>query len=138
MDKEDISVKEIDKNIKRVFNGQSLTKPLRVLNEAYNFQERYNDAFNSKNKDRIKQEKRERKRKYYQKNKEKIRAYHREYNKRPGVKARIKKYRQKPEVKRKIIENTKKWRKNNIEQIRKRDRDKYRKEHNVPKSRWRI
>lgn len=82
MNDEKICIREIKENIKRVFNNQPLTKPLRVLNRSCEFKKRYDIAC-----DLIYGEAKNQKRKeYYQKNKEKMREYRKEYYQRPEVK----------------------------------------------------
>lgn len=80
-----ICIREINENIRRIFNNQPLTRPLRTLNQSCGFRKRYELAFDLKNEKRIEEEKnkriREYKREYYQKPevKKKMREYKREY-----------------------------------------------------------
>ena len=92
--KEIICIREINENIKRVFNNQPLTRPLRTLNNNCEFKKRYELAWDLKNKERIEKEV-----------KKKKREYNREYNQKPEVKKKkreyFREYYQKPEVKKK-------------------------------------
>ena len=88
-----ICTKEINQNIRNVFDGKPLTRPLRVLNNNCKFRERYELACDLKY-GSIKKA-------YNQK--PEVKAYRKAYNQKPEVKAYKKAYQkayyQKPEVK---------------------------------------
>lgn len=88
----EIDEKEINLNIKNVFEGKPLTCPLADLNKA-GFLEKYNQAFDYFNKDKIIEEKKEKKREYENKPevKEKRKIYSKNYYSKPDVKERRKK-----------------------------------------------
>ena len=69
--KEIICIREINENIKRVFNNQPLTRPLRTLNNNCEFKKRYELAWDLKNKERIEKEVKKKKREYYEQKKHK-------------------------------------------------------------------
>ena len=82
-----ICIREINENIKRVFNKKPLTRPLRVLNKNCEFKKRYDIACDLLEGDL---------------KKERVRAYHKTYNQKPEVKERVRAYSQKPEVKERV------------------------------------
>jgi len=107
-----ICIREINDNIRRVFNGEPLTRPLRILNKNCEFKKRYDIACDLLEGDLTKEKRRAYSKAYYQKPevKEKQRAYHqkpevkekqRAYHQKPEVKEKRRAYYQKPEVKEK-------------------------------------
>ena len=94
-----ICIREINDNIRRVFNGEPLTRPLRILNKNCEFKKRYDIACDLLEGDLTK----EKRRAYHQKPevKEKQRAYSKAYHQKPEVKEKRRAYHQKPEVKEK-------------------------------------
>ena len=71
-----ICIREINENIRNVFEGKALTRPLATLNRNCEFKKRYDIACDLKEGDLAKQRKKE-------------------YNQRPEVKQRMRKYYQK-------------------------------------------
>ncbi len=71
---------EINENIRRVFNDEELTRPLKELNRYCKFRKRYNIAWDLRNEEKLKEENRIKSKKYYWKDIEKSRKYHREWN----------------------------------------------------------
>lgn len=109
-----ICIREINENIKRVFNNEALTRPLRTLNRNCQFKERYDIACDLKEGDLQKIKKREyrerpgnrerereRHKKWREKNKEHLKAYYKELNARPDVIAKRKEYHSRPDVREK-------------------------------------
>ena len=94
-----ICIREINENIRRIFNNQSLTRPLATLNRNCEFKKRYEISFDLRNEEKIKKEVKEKARKYQQK--PEVKEKTRKYQQKPEVKERIRKYYQKPEVKEK-------------------------------------
>lgn len=87
-----ICIREINENLKRVFNNQPLTRPLRTLNKNCEFRKKYNALFDLKNEDKIKQEGKE---------------YRKEYSQRLEVIKHRKEYRKEYWLKNKIIKKNK-------------------------------
>ena len=108
---------KIRENIINVDLGKPLTLPLVILNKRCEFRKKWDETYNSWNKERISKERymkiklrdgyKERMRKYNKKYnqkpevKERMRKYNKKYNQKPEVKERLRKYNQKPEVKEK-------------------------------------
>ena len=114
-----ITEEVIQENLKLVRQGKPLKIPLAILNGK--FKETY-----------IK--------KYGDFEKLSRKEYMDEYNKRPGVKERIKKYRkeydQRPEVKKRKREFQRVYTK--TPEFRKKNRVRRRKKYKIPKSKWRV
>ena len=76
-----ICIREINQNIKNIFEGKPLTRPLRMLNKSCEFKKRYDIAFDLTNEDKIKKEVKKR-----------MREYNKEYYQKPEVKKRMREY----------------------------------------------
>jgi len=118
---DNICIKEVNENLKRVMNDQPLTRPLSQLRNNCNFVKLYNEYFDVINEDKIKERLKVSRKKYNQKPevkerlkvsqkkynqkpevKERLKKYNQKYNQKPEVKERVKKYNQKPEVKERV------------------------------------
>ena len=88
-----ICIREINQNIKNVFEGKPLTRPLRVLNQNCEFKKRYDIACDLKEGDLVRARRKEYMKEYYQK--PEVKAKKKEYYQKPEVKARMKEYNQK-------------------------------------------
>ena len=84
--KEQICIRKIHENIKRVFEGKALTMPLATLNRDCRFRKLYDAHCDIVEADKIRKEKRE----YNQRKKEYQKEYQKEYYQKPEVKQRIK------------------------------------------------
>lgn len=84
MKKNVIGIREINENIRRIFNNQSLTRNLSVLKGYSDFKKEYEKAWDLEHKKEIKARRKE----FCKRNKEKIK----EYNQRPEVKERRRKH----------------------------------------------
>ena len=74
---DNICIKEVNENLKRVMNDQPLTRPLSQLRNNCNFVKLYNEYFDVINEDKIK---------------ERLKVSRKKYNQKPEVKERLKKY----------------------------------------------
>jgi len=95
-DEKPVCIIEVNENLRRVRAGMELTRPLAQLNRTCGFQAKYDEAFDIWEADKIKEEKQ----KETHKRNQKYKSYNSLYCKRPYVKAKLKAYNQKPEVKR--------------------------------------
>ena len=92
-----ICIREINENIKRVFNNEALTRPLATLNRNCEFKKRYDVACDLKEGNLHKKWDKEYYKEYRQR--PEVKAKNKEYHQRPEIKAKNKEYRQRPEIK---------------------------------------
>lgn len=156
-----ICTREVNENIRRVEVGQPLTRSLSILNQDCRFREKYEERDKVIHREEIKQEKLRKNKEDYVKYKRYYREYNKEYSKKPEVKARKKKYHRKyyeiPKNRAKHIERMKEYNKRPEvkartnerfrerykipefrEKIKKYNKERYRKKHNLPKSKWKV
>jgi hypothetical protein len=74
---EDIYIKEVNENIRRVMLGEPLTRPLKQLNRFCEFRKEWNNKFNIIDKEKIAKQMKA----YREANKEKMKAYQKEFYK---------------------------------------------------------
>jgi len=106
MDKKKICIREINENLKRIFEDKPLTRHLKDLNKDCEFKKKYVAYFNYKNEERIKNEIKEIQKRYSLKNKDKFNTYCKRYylNNKDKIKEIQKRYRLKNKDKIKEIQ----------------------------------
>ncbi len=69
-----LCIREINENLKRVFNNQALTRPLATLNRNCEFKKRYKIAFDLKYENKIDKEVKQRLKEYNKRYNQKLRS----------------------------------------------------------------
>lgn len=91
--KEVICKREVFDNIQRVREGRALTKPLKLLNQFCEFKKEWDNVYDLTHEEQIKRERTKQKKAYYEKNKDKLKAYFKAYGEKNKDKDKIKKKR---------------------------------------------
>jgi hypothetical protein len=133
-----ISKKTIEKNISNIKKGKPLTIPLKILNQDSRFKKIWDKVSGKEEEDKLKKSEYAKNYRHTDKGKLILSKASKKYYKKKKIQINKKVIAWKNKHKKIVKKYSKKFYWKNREKVMKRERDRYRKKFNIPKSRWRV